>query len=105
MSFHIFRHLENSQLIESNRTNRKTKNMHVFSKDTLKNNYKLIFHDKNSLSFLKYKTSYKNKLDTEKNFKFQNVFLHSFPFLYSYLQSDVRTIPEFEQETELLNRG
>lgn len=74
MSFHIFRHLENSQLIESNRTNRKTKNMHVFSKDTLKNNYKLIFHDKNSLSFLKYKTSYKNKLDTEKNFKFQNVF-------------------------------
>ncbi|WP_416036996.1 TolC family protein [Leptospira kirschneri] len=74
MSFHIFRHLENSQLIESNRTNRKTKNMHVFSKDTLKNNYKLIFHDKNSLSLLKYKTSYKNKLDTEKNFKFQNVF-------------------------------
>lgn len=74
MSFHIFRHLENSQLIESNRTNRKTKNMHVFSKDTLKNNYKLIFHDKNSLSFLKHKTSYKNKLDTEKNFKFQNVF-------------------------------
>ncbi|WP_082281447.1 TolC family protein [Leptospira kirschneri] len=48
--------------------------MHVFSKDTLKNNYKLIFHDKNSLSFLEYKTSYKNKLDTEKKFKFQNVF-------------------------------
>ncbi|EMO25029.1 hypothetical protein LEP1GSC170_5035 [Leptospira interrogans serovar Bataviae str. HAI135] len=53
--------------------------MPTLLKDTLKNNYKFIFYNMNSLLFPEYKTYYKNKLDAKKSFRLQNVF---FIFLF-----------------------
>ncbi|UOG56984.1 TolC family protein [Leptospira noguchii] len=74
LNFKFFFNLENFW-----KKNFQYKTMPTLLKDTLKNNYKFIFYNMNSLLFPKYKTYYKNKLDAKKSFRLQNVF-----FIFSF---------------------